>query len=1275
MNPQPDIKLLQAPLETIPSHVQEKNLHAAKDRGLDIGNYTASVLYGVTGELRNDKDAQRVLRVEDVKILWNSTQSFVWQREWTMTSWGSKVRDVLDATGVQSKGRVERIIHHSFDSDDTEVYSKIWNIWHDRMTEQSVQKAESVAQLFNMWEKTALAFIDISKWKEIMQNWSKEVGANLTPDQMDFLYGLFTEKWRNPTDMELFAYAQANSEHCFHGTFNGTHLIDWKLQDKTLFQRIKNTHAHNPNRTLSAYYDNACAVSWSEEIVYIESDSGVMIPVSKDIVDLLKVESHNHPSYNEPEQWSATWTGWDLRDLEAVENGSKATAVGMSFFTSHTDGNILPVPNEYASARKIMLDGPIWWASYANEFGVPAIYGDARVLDQKVWGVHWGYNKPIVLAWWTGISLREWKKFQKWIRKEILEVWTQIIQLGWSGMKIGIGGWSGSSVEWWAQDANLDFNSVQRWNAEMQRRCSMVIEKCMKMGENNPLIAVHDVWAGWDGNAIQEFVKDSGKWATIDLSKIPISDLSMSPLEIWSNESQERFILGIHPDKTHIFKRTCEIENAPFSIVGEIEEGTQFTVVDKTTWEIVMDMDMEELLWENVPVQLEDKTVQIDGWELDINSMDLSESMRNILAHPTVADKSVYITIWDRTVQWKTVQDQMVWPWQIPVSNVGVTLLWMEGKTGKAITTWERTPLAIINPAASVRMGIGESITNLFSASIEDFDSMVISGNWMAARSHPGQLAALDTWVKAAEKLCIALGISIPVGKDSLSLKSQSESWEHVVSPLSFVATVHAQTLDAYKTLTPELQRVEESELFLIDLWEGKNRMGWSMLAQISDQFWNETPDVDNPEMLLWFMKVMRELHEKWILLAYHDRSDGWLFTTLSEMSFASHLWLDIDINDTSWSAKVDFMRSLFSEELWVVIQVENSKIPILRSILEKHGLIQILSKIGKPNLEEQKVKIFHEWNLKISERRIDLQRIWSEDGYKKRCDRENPDTAKQDFDRILEENELPMPTKLTFDVSEHSVHELMKEYDNTTKQRPKVALLRAQWTNGQDEMIRYFTRCWFDVVNVHINQLKSWEYNLKDFTGFAVPGGFSFGDVLGAGSAFARMIEENEEIKQQLQEFKWFKFGVCNGCQVLSQIWDIIGNGQEFPRFERNDSAMFEARLSPVVIEENPESIFLKWMGGSIIPVKSSHAEGKSIWGNLSSSIKYSDHSGAPTDVYPHNPNGSQGWATGYEVGNTFFMMWHPEREPDPKSPWLQIPLNMRLWVEQQKEAGILNF
>jgi len=1275
MSFQPDMKLFEAPLEHVPDHVKIKNLELVKNKWISIGDYDAKILYAVTGDLKDDKKARRVLRAEETEFSDDASQSFVWQREGTMTAWWSKVRDILNSTWVTAPWRVEKIIHHTFDTTDENVHQKIWTSWHDRMTEQSVKNTRQVWDLFKMWEKSFLQHIDISEWTETMSKWSKIVGANLSNDQINFLYSLFKGKWRNPTDMELFAYAQANSEHCFHGTFNGIHILNGVAQEKTLFQRIRNTHAHNPNHTLSAYYDNASASYWGEAIIYIESARWVMMPVTKEIVDLLKVESHNHPSFIEPEQWTATWV-WGLkRDLESVENWSKATAAWVSYFTSHTDGNLNPVPDEYASARHIMLNGPIWWASYANEFGVPVIYGDARVFDQKIWWTHWGFNKPIVLAWWTGIALREWKTFQEGIRKEKLEVWTQIIQLGWPGMKIGVGWWSGSSVEWWSQDANLDFNSVQRWNAEMQRRCSMVIEKCMKMWEDNPLIAVHDVWAWGDGNAIQEFVKDSGKWATIDLSKIPVSDPSMSPLEIWSNESQERFILGIHPDKIHIFKKMCEIENAPFAIVGEIEEWTQFKVINKPTWEVVMDMDMEELLWKNVPVQLHDNSVKIDGGILDIDSMELSASIRKVLSHPTVADKSVYITIWDRTVQWKTVQDQMVWSWQVPVSNVWVTLLWMEWKIWKAITTGERAPLAVVNPAASVRMAIGESITNLFAANIADFKSMEISGNWMAARNHPWQLVALDEWVQAAEVLCIDLGIAIPVGKDSLSMKSISKTWEEVVSPLSFVSSIHANTPDAYKTLTPELQRVEMSELFLIDLWEWRNRMAGSMLAQVWDQFWNETPDVDNPEILLSFMKAMKELHKEWILLAYHDRWDGWLFTTLSEMSFASHIWVDIDLTSISWDSQQDFMKALFSEELGAVIQVESSKVGVLRMILEKYGLINIVSKIGQPNLEKQNISVSNKWELKINETRVDLQRTWSEDGYKKRCDRENPETAKQEFDRILNENELPIPKKLTFDVSKHPAHDIIKEYENTMKPKPRVALLRSQWTNGQDEMMRYFTRCWFDVVNVHINHLKSWEYNLKDFTGIAIPGGFSFGDVLWAGAGFARMIEENPLIKEQLETFEWFKIGVCNGCQVLSQLEDIIGNWEKFPRFERNDSAMFEARISPITIKEKPDSIFLRWMGWSVLPIISSHAEGKSVWGNVEASAMYADHTWTPTNTYPHNPNGSKWGATGYEIGNTYFMMGHPEREPREDSPWLQIPLNLRQWVEEQKTAWILNF
>jgi len=1260
----PNIKLFATDEEIAPSDIAKKE-RAAKQAGIDIWNYSTDVLYAISNEeISKNTKAQRVLGIREVDSneIWQ--QLLVWPRWGTITPWSSKVGDILRNVGVEWTGRVEKVIWNKYDSDSENASEKLADIWHDPMMQIVVPDFDQVEKMFEMWETGKMEYVNIQGGgRAALEEFNNEKWCGLSVEYIDYLMQKFNEYGRNPTDVEIFAFSQANSEHCYHGTFNGNHIIDWIKQDTTLFQRIKATHAAHPNRTKGAYKDNAAAFLGAEWVIPIVDANWKYSFTKVELDNTLKAETHNHPTGISPFPGAATWAGWEIRDDGAVGRWSIPNTGTSGYFVSNIDGNSdIELPEGRASAHDIITNGPLGAAAFNNEFGRPSLGGIFRQFDQNIGGHYFGYHKPIMLAG------GKWNVQPSQIDRLPMPAGTLVIQIGGPNFNIGLWGGSASSTVAWGQSADLDFASVQRENPEMQRRCQEVISVCSKMEENNPTLGIHDVGAGGIWNAIQEFVHDTGKGAKLNLSNFKSADPSLSPMAKWSNESQERYIAMVSPDNIERFKAICERENVPYYIGWELTESTQFILENSDTNETLIDMDINDILWNPVPLELTDETVNIDGWDLNFDAMKLTDSIKSVISDPTVWNKSFLVTIWDRTVRWMTVQDQMVGPWQVPLANACVTTHGLESTIGEVITQWERTPLAVVNPAAASRMAIGESMTNLMSVYISDFQSIAGSWNWMADKKTRGQLSALHQWVEALEKLCISLGISIPVWKDSLSMKAAGPNGE-VVAPVSLVTTFTAENSDISKILTPELQAVEDSELLLVDLGEGKNRMWGSILAQSHGQFWNETPDVDNPELLLGFMKAMRELHEKWLLLAYHDRSDGGLFATISEMSFASHLWVDIDLNSLMQNAsREEKLRTLFNEELGAVMQCKKSDKKEILEILSKYGLASNAHNIGCVNLEQQRVSAQYRWAELFNEKRVDLQKAWSETSYKIQRGRDNPDTADQEFARIDDENELPMPNITAFDIDDHNAHEIIAHYEANNLPKPKVAVLRTQWINGQEEMARYFSRAWFDAYDITVSDIASGKQTLSGFGGIAVAGWFSYGDALGAGRWFAASILENEIVRKQCEEFKGFWLWVCNGCQTISQLWDILEGGENFPEFKQNTSTQFEARLSPVKISEPKDSIFLKWMNGSIVPVISSHGEWRVEGWNMISNLNYTDHNGNPTDQYPHNPNGSEAGATGFEHGKTFFMMGHPEREYDPKSPWLQVPLNLREWVENNK-------
>jgi phosphoribosylformylglycinamidine synthase len=1148
------------------------------------------------------------------------------------------------------------------------------------------------APLLEEWIDGLRLFCNGDKTKNIVWN-----APGLNENQLIYLEGIFRKYWRNPTDLELFCFAQANSEHCRHGTFNATWTIDWVEQEKTMFQRIKSTHAAQVaswnHTSLSVYSDNAAVFEWGTGYALIRQPDGKGEYVYWHIHNLLKVETHNHPTSISPYPGAATGSGWEIRDEGAVGRWAKPKAWLTGFMTSHLNipgfthpWEINPgKPWHIESALGIMTTWPLGSAAFNNEFGRPNLTGHFRTFGMKVGWVEYGYHKPIMLAGGIGSVLPE-----NVLKVEKFPAWTLFVQLWWPGLLVWLGGGNASSQNLGTGDIALDFASVQRENPEMERRCQEVITACASLRGENPIISIHDVWAGGVGNALPELAHSGGVGAIFDLRAIPVDDPSMSPREIWSNESQERYVLAIPPEMMAKFEEICAREKAPYAIVWAAIEERNIIVRDGESE--VMNMTVGDLLEAKVLTEIS-ATRQKVTWllPLDLNKISLKDSIQRILQHPAVADKTWLINIGDRTVGGLTHRDQMVGPWQVPVADVAITLRDHIGYAGEAFTTGERTPLSIINPEAAARMAVGEVFTNILATQIRNIDELKLSGNWMASMKDEREKTKLYDAVEAISKLCIELGIAIPVGKDSLSMKTQWKEGEverSVTSSVSPIITGMAPVEDVRKTLTPELQRDQwDTELFLIDLGKWKNRMWGSILWQVWSQYGDETPDID-AETLKNFALFMLEAHREWIILAYHDRSDGGLYTTLLEMAFTSHSGMNIDlsslINDDISSEKL--MQALFNEELGAVMQIKKSAIPRLQALLLNHRLDSMSHKVWAPNFSDQKVSLYDGWNIAlITKERNELQKLWSETSYRMQAERDNPVTAKLEYDRIEEVDESPMPMTLTFDVSKHPTHDIIARYnaDNSLK-KPRVAILREQWVNGHEEMIAAFMRAGFEAVDVTMTDLQEWRHNLKDFGWVAACGGFSYGDVLGAGRAWAQVILNNAKLRSQFEEFftreNTFGIGVCNGNQMLSQLKEIIPWADHWPSFSRNDDGPFKARYSPVTIGKN-NSIFLAWMEWSVIPMVSAHGEGKASAGE-GAVMQYVDNHGTITEQYPQNPNGSPDGATGFATTDGRFttMMPHPERTVRmvqcswlPReyqnskwdAPWMQGFYNLREFAE----------
>jgi phosphoribosylformylglycinamidine synthase len=1258
----------------------------------------------------------------------------------TISPWASKATDIAHNCGMSHIKRIERGVSYRVQLksgllggtkklSDASVQA-IAALLHDRMTENVLRNANDAAGLFSELEAKPLEFVDVlSGGKEALIQANTDLGLALSEDEIDYLVNAFVQAKRNPTDVELMMFAQANSEHCRHKIFNADWTIDGEQQDRSLFAMIKNTHQLQPKGTIVAYSDNSSIIEGAtvsrfyprgaaQKNVYGASDELTHI--------LMKVETHNHPTAISPFPGASTGAGGEIRDEGATGRGAKPKA-GLTGFTvsnlmlTHSvqpwenardvaqppaqrdpraQGGIYGKPDRIASPLQIMIDGPLGGAAFNNEFGRPNLGGYFRTYEQNVGGSVQGYHKPIMIAGGLGnIS-------DKHTKKNDLPAGSLLIQLGGPGMRIGMGGSAASSMATGTNTADLDFDSVQRGNPEMERRAQEVINACWAMGEQNPIQSIHDVGAGGLSNAFPEITNDAKRGAIFDLRKVPLEESGLAPKEIWSNESQERYVLAIKPEDLPTFQYLCERERCLFAVVGTATEERQLKVIDPEHSNNPVDMPMDVLLGKPPKMHRDVKRVTNEFSPVDLTGMDLAEVTQRVLRLPTVADKSFLITIGDRTVGGMTVRDQMVGPWQVPVADCAVTAMSFEGYRGEAMSMGERTPLAVINAAASGRMAVGEAITNIAAAPIADISDIKLSANWMAACGQPGQDAALFDTVKAVGmELCPALGLSIPVGKDSLSMRTtwkDNDGDKSVTSPVSLIVSAFAPVTDVRLVLTPQLKKEEgETALIAIDLGRGKNRMGASALTQVMQQLGDEVPDVDQPDDLKGFFSAIQQLAAEKKLLAYHDRSDGGLFASLCEMAFAGHCGISVNLDiltmegehasdwgdSKNWTAQIAerrnemTLRALFNEELGAVIQVRADQKSDVMNILRSYNLGACSHIIGKLN-DRDVIELTRDAKVIYQQPRIELHRLWSETSWRIARLRDNPACADAEYERILDAADPGMTPKLSFNPEQDVAAPFL-----SLGAKPQIAILREQGVNSQVETAYVMHKSGFAAVDVHMSDLIAGRADLKDFKGVIAVGGFSYGDVLGAGEGWAKTILFNAKLAEQFATFfnreDTFALGICNGCQMMSNLKSIIPGAQAWPKFTRNKSEQFEARFAMVEVTESP-SIFFSGMAGTQTPIAIAHGEGYadfSLTGDKNQAIialRYVDNRGQATEAYPYNPNGSPQGITSVttpdgrftvlmphaeRVFRTVQQSWHPESWGE-HSPWMRMFRNARKWV-----------
>lgn len=1233
----------------------------------------------------------------------------------TISPWSTKASDIAKHCGLGGVARIERGVAYFLAKKDGSAFTaaekaSLVPLLHDRMTETVLPKPEDAARLFHHVAPQPLSSVDIlAGGKAALESANKEMGLALSPDEIDYLVENFSRIGRNPTDVELMMFAQANSEHCRHKIFNADWVIDGEAQAHSLFGMIRNTHQKSPKGTVVAYSDNSSVIEGAKIERFYPGENQRYGYVEDETHILMKVETHNHPTAISPFPGAATGSGGEIRDEGATGTGSKPKAGLCGFSVSNLNIPELAQPWEQpaygkpsriASALQIMLDGPIGAAAFNNEFGRPNLAGYFRTFEEDAAGERRGYHKPIMLAGGVGnISAKH--SF-----KQDAPTGALYIQLGGPGMLIGLGGGAASSMDTGANAENLDFDSVQRGNPEMERRAQEVIDRCWQLGDKNPILSIHDVGAGGLSNALPELAHGAGRGGWIKLRDVPSEEPGMSPREIWCNEAQERYVLAIRAEDLGLFKALCERERCPFAVVGTATEDLHLTIEDSHFGNKPVDMELSVLLGKPPKMTRDVKRVQRDLPALNFDSVDLKDAAYRVLRLPSVADKTFLISIGDRTVGGMTARDQFVGPWQTPVADVAVTLMGYHTTRGEAFAMGERTPLALIDGPASGRMAVGESVTNIAAALIDDIGDIKLSANWMAAAGHPGEDAILyDTVQAVGLELCPALGISIPVGKDSMSMKTVWEDGgdkKAVTSPLSLIISSFAPTPDATKTLTPQLRAdAGDTDLLLIDLGNGQCRMGGSALAQAYKQVGNAAPDVDDPARLKAFFGAIQKLNRDGKILAYHDRSDGGLFATLSEMMFAGHVGVNLDLDELCFARiqadaeargeELDphalnlpaLFGVLFNEELGAVLQVRRSDTSAVMQAFFDLGLRSELHVIGSVNGDDA-FRILRDGQPVFDERRVDLQRAWSETTFHMQRLRDNPECAQQEYDRLLDAKDPGLSAGLSFNPAEDIAAPYIAK-----GARPRMAILREQGVNGQVEMAAAFDRAGFEAVDVHMSDVIAGRVSLKDFNGLVACGGFSYGDVLGAGEGWAKSILFNGRARSEFEAFfqrnDSFALGVCNGCQMMSNLHEIIPGADSWAHFVRNRSEQFEARFVMVEVPKSP-SLFLDGMAGSRLPIVVAHGEGYAEFrdaAHLQSAqslvaLRYVDNHGQRTETYPFNPNGSPQGITGLTTpdGRFTIMMPHPERvfraaqyswRPEgwgEDGPWMRMFRNARKWV-----------
>lgn len=1175
-------------------------------------------------------------------------QVLVTPRIGTISPWSSKATDIFKNCNTPVH-RLERGILYTLKG-VSELSNEVKQALHDRMTETVFSQIEDAHRLFLETAPKPLNSIDIlGEGKQALIKANNEFGFALSEQEIDYLTQAFTDLGRNPNDIELMMFAQANSEHCRHKIFGSEWTIDGEKQPLSLFQMIKNTYKESPDEVLSAYKDNASViVGYDTQRFYPKKDNetGHFIYKYKSQAAhiLMKVETHNHPTAISPFAGAATGSGGEIRDEGATGRGGKPKAGLTGFTVSNLNipGFEQPwednygKPSRMASPLQIMIEGPLGGAAFNNEFGRPNLNGYFRTFEQNVNGEVKGFHKPIMIAGGYG-NIRP-----DHVEKDAIQPGDLLIVLGGPAMLIGLGGGAASSVDSGTMGENLDFASVQRENPEMERRCQEVIDTCWRMEDFNPIVSVHDVGAGGLSNAMPELVNDHELGAILNLRKIPSLERGMSPMEIWSNEAQERYVLAIRPESLDLFEEICARERCPFAVLGEATEARHLTVEDPLFHDNAVDIPMQVMLGGTPRMQRSYETVERTGNEFDTSKIDLKDAIFRVLKNPTVASKSFLITIGDRSITGMVARDQMVGPWQVPVADAAVTTTSLQGYTGEAMAMGERPPVALLNPAASARLAVAEALTNIASANIEQLGDIKLSANWMAAAGQKGEDQALFEGVKAiGMEMCPALGIAIPVGKDSLSMRttwSDDGIEKAVTSPMSGVITAFAPVSDVRKTLTPELRQIDGSVLVRIDLSKGQFRIGASILTQVYKAIGTVTPDVDSFEDLKDFFNLIQDWNNRGLVQAYHDIGDGGLLATVAEMMFASRLGAALEPQT---------IESLFAEEIGAVLQLKATDWDALQAEIESSNLSDAIHLVGRVNNTDQ---------LSINGlilARAELQQAWAEVSHQIQRLRDNVETADQEFALIADQTHKGLIAQATYDLNEPV------EAPFIATRRPNMVILREQGVNGHVEMAAAFDKVGFNTVDVHMSDLLAGRVDLQDFEGLVACGGFSYGDVLGAGGGWAKSVLFNPKLRDQFESFfnreSTFSLGICNGCQMLSQLAPLIPGADNWPRFHRNVSEVFEARAVNVRVEKSV-SVLLQDMQGSILPIAVAHGEGRVVASNehlasLNSNdqvtLRYVDSLGQPTQHYPLNPNGSPEAITGVtsKDGRATIMMPHPER------------------------------